>query len=122
MAEINLTRREYGFGKTYRKDSWWVYPLFVFIALSLFVIYVTWAAWQGNNYWWGPYLSPLYSPEFFGSSPHRWFGPEPKWWPTAIRSATWSVDSSIVSLARRSAAGHTSASPVSIAVTCCGRG
>src|SRR5438105_7668818 len=87
MAEINLTRREYGFGKTYRKDSWWVYPLFVFIALSLFVIYVTWAAWQGNNYWWGTYLSPLYSPEFFGSSPHRWFGPETKWWPSAVRFA-----------------------------------
>src|ERR1051326_7972475 len=84
MAEINLTRREYGFGKTYRKDSWWVYPLGVFIALSLFVIYVTWAAWQGKNYWWGPYLSPLYSPELYGSSPHRWFGPQPKWWPTAI--------------------------------------
>ena len=25
----------------------------------------------------GPYLSPFYSPELFGASPHSWFGPKP---------------------------------------------
>jgi len=85
MAEINLTGSKYRFGKTYRKDAWWAYPLFVFLALSLFVVYVTWAAWQGKNYWSGPYLSPLYSPELFGPSPHSWFGTQPSWWPNAIR-------------------------------------
>ena len=25
----------------------------------------------------GPYLSPFYSPELFGDSPHSWFGPKP---------------------------------------------
>jgi len=85
MAEIILTGAKYRFGKTYRKDAWWVYPLFVFLALGSFVVYSTWAAWQGKNYWWGPYLSPFYSPELFGSSPHRWFGPQPAWWPNAIR-------------------------------------
>ena len=85
MAEINLTGSKYRFGKTYRKDTWWAYPLFVFLALTFFVVYVTWAAWQGKNYWWGPYLSPLYSPELFGPSPHRWFGTQPPWWPNAIR-------------------------------------
>jgi hypothetical protein len=74
MAEINLTGSKYRFGKTYRKDAWWAYPLFVFLALTFFVVYVTWAAWQGKNYWSGPYLSPLYSPELFGPSPHHWFG------------------------------------------------
>ena len=29
----------------------------------------------------GPYLSPFYSPELFGNSPHAWFGPPPSWWP-----------------------------------------
>ena len=29
----------------------------------------------------GPYLSPFYSPELFGGSPHAWFGPKPGWWP-----------------------------------------
>ena len=27
------------------------------------------------------YLSPFYSPELFGDSPHAWFGPKPAWWP-----------------------------------------
>ena len=85
MAEINLTGTKYGFGKTYRKDAWWVYPIFVFLGLGGFVVYSTWAAWQGKNYWWGPYLSPFYSPELFGASPHRWFGPQPAWWPNVIR-------------------------------------
>jgi hypothetical protein len=85
MAEINLTGSKYRFGKTYRKDAWWVYPLCVFLALTFFVVYVTWAAWQGKNYWSGPYLSPLYSPELFGPSPHSWFGTQPSWWPNAIR-------------------------------------
>jgi hypothetical protein len=26
-------------------------------------------------------VSPFYSPEIFGSSPHAWFGPKPGWWP-----------------------------------------
>src|SRR6185295_8221185 len=29
----------------------------------------------------GPYLSPFYSPEIFGGSPHAWFGPKPSWFP-----------------------------------------
>ena len=51
------------------------------LILSAFVIYATWAAFQGEHYTWGPYLSPFYSPELFGSSPHAWFGPQPAWWP-----------------------------------------
>jgi len=82
---MNLTGSKSRFGKTYRKDAWWAYPLFVFLALTFFVVYVTWAAWQGKNYWSGPYLSPLYSPELFGPSPHSWFGTQPSWWPDAIR-------------------------------------
>jgi len=82
MAEINIDRTVHRFGRTSRKDAWWVKPLFTFIGLASFVIYVTWAAFQGEHYYYGPYLSPLYSPELFGESPHSWFGGKPGWWPT----------------------------------------
>src|SRR5207302_10847461 len=45
------------------------------------IVYSTWAALQGEHYYYGPYLSPFYSPEIFGSSPHPLFGPKPAWWP-----------------------------------------
>ena len=73
-----LTR---GFGETARRDRWWVEPLLISLGLSTFIVYSTWAAFQGNNYTFGPYLSPFYSPELFGDSPHAWFGPKPGWWP-----------------------------------------
>ncbi len=69
------------FGSTMRPDSWWLQPLLVLLFLSGFIIYTTWAAFQGEHYHYGPYLSPLYAPEVLGSSPHSWFGPKPGWWP-----------------------------------------
>jgi hypothetical protein len=77
-AEV-LKRRS--FGETMRRDAWWVTPLATFLGLSAFVVYATWAAFQGDHYTYGPYLSPFYSPEVFGPSPHSWFGPKPDWWP-----------------------------------------
>jgi len=65
------------FGETTRRDLWWVQPLLVFAGLSTFVVYATWAAFQGDHYTYGPYISPFYSPEIFGTSPHNWFGPKP---------------------------------------------
>jgi len=64
-----------------RRDAWWAKPMLVFVGLSAFVIYSTWAAFQGVHYYSGPYVSPFYSPELFGSSPDSWFGPKPGWWP-----------------------------------------
>jgi hypothetical protein len=78
-APVRLTVRR--FGETGRRDVWWVQPLVVFLGLSTFLVYATWAAFQGEHYTYGPYLSPFYSPEFFGSSPHSWFGPKPAAWP-----------------------------------------
>ncbi|MGH7468242.1 MAG: succinate dehydrogenase [Longimicrobiales bacterium] len=69
------------FGQTARPDAWWVQPAVVFLGLAAFVGYATWAAFQGDHYTYGPYLSPFYSPELFGSSHHAWFGPQPTWWP-----------------------------------------
>jgi hypothetical protein len=75
-----LPRRS--FGETRRADAWWLQPLLVFLGLSAFIIYSTWAAFQGAHYYFGNYVSPFYSPELFGNSPHAWFGPKPGWWPT----------------------------------------
>jgi hypothetical protein len=75
-----LVRRR--FGETMRRDVWWVQPAVVVAGLTTFVVYATWAAFQGNHYTYGPYLSPFYSPELFGSSSHAWFGPRPGWWPS----------------------------------------
>jgi hypothetical protein len=68
-------------GQTWRRDRWWVQPAIVVVILSSFIVYATWAAFQGQHYTHGPYLSPFYSPELFGDSPHAWFGPKPGWWP-----------------------------------------
>jgi hypothetical protein len=73
-----------GFGSTARRDLWWTTPLAIFIGLSLFVVYGTWAAFQNAHYTFGPYLSPFYSPELFGDSPHAWFGPRPAWIPAWV--------------------------------------
>src|SRR5687768_7407706 len=69
---------------TLRNDLWWFRPLLVLLGLSSFIVYATWAAFQGEHYAIGPYLSPFYSPEIFGNSPHSWFGPKPSWWPAVI--------------------------------------
>ena len=69
------------FGETMRPDWWWVQPAVVVLILSAFIVYATWAAFQGKHYTSGPYLSPFYSPELFGDSPHAWFGPRPARWP-----------------------------------------
>jgi hypothetical protein len=69
------------FGQTARRDLWWGQTLSVFVVLSAFAMYATWAAFQGKDYYWGPYLSPFYAPEIWGESPSAWFGPKPLWWP-----------------------------------------
>lgn len=78
-APLPLAPRK--FGETMRRDAWWLEPLLVFCGLSAFVVYSTWAGFQARHYTFGPYLSPFYSPELFGDSPHAWFGPKPAWWP-----------------------------------------
>ena len=64
-----------------RSDAWWLQPLAVFCGLGAFIVYSTWAALQAKHYAFGGYLSPFYSPELFGASPHSWFGPKPGWFP-----------------------------------------
>jgi hypothetical protein len=69
------------FGQTSSRDSWWASPLLVFLGLGAFLVYANWAAFQNAHYVFGPYISPFYSPEIFGDSPHAMFGPKPSWYP-----------------------------------------
>lgn len=81
-------------GETTRKDKWWIAPLLVFLGLSAFIVYGTWAAFQGANFVYkgggADYLSPFYSPVLFDipgmTSGHAWFGPKPDWlpWPSFL--------------------------------------
>jgi hypothetical protein len=76
MSSIDVPLHDGGFGKTARKDNWWIEPLLVFLGFSTFIVYSTWAALQGNNYTYGPYLSPFYSPLLMTSAP--------SWWPAIL--------------------------------------
>lgn len=81
LVSQNLAMGRRRLGQTERRDAWWVGPLVILVCLSSFVAYATWAAFQGKHYHWGPYISPFYSPELFGESPHSIFGLKPSWWP-----------------------------------------
>jgi hypothetical protein len=82
--------RQRAFGETTRPDNWWVQPLVVFSVLTSFIIYTTWAAFQGRNYFYdgggAEYLSPFYSPLLFGQPGEpRWFAAtHPSWWPSIL--------------------------------------
>ena len=79
--------------ETKRRDRWWIQPLVVLAGFLTFVIYSTWAAFQGANYFTGgpsqlgvqQLLSPFYSPVIWDAagveSGHAWMGPQPLWWP-----------------------------------------
>ena len=76
MSSIDVPLHNGGFGQTSRKDNWWIEPLLVFLGFSAFIVYSTWAAMQGNNYTYGPYLSPFYSPLLMTA--------KPEWWPAFL--------------------------------------
>src|SRR6202451_2976934 len=84
MAAPDVVWKGGRFGQTSRREPWWPPPSAVFVRLGAFLVYSTWAAWQGNYSTFGPYISPFYSPELFGSSPHALFGPKPSWYPSFL--------------------------------------
>ena len=48
--------------KTLRTDRWWLAPLATFVVFVTFIIYSSWRAFSGADYYASPYLSPFYSP------------------------------------------------------------
>src|SRR5262249_6940064 len=78
MSSIDVPLRNGGFGKTSRKDNWWVDPTVIFICYIGFLIYATWRVLE-NAYYEVPgtsYLAPLYSPLIFRN--------QPGWWPAFL--------------------------------------
>jgi hypothetical protein len=78
MSSIDVPLRNGGFGRTARRDAWWVEPLLVFFGFAAFIVYSTWAALQGNHYTvpGTGYLSPFYSPLLMTV--------KPGWWPAFL--------------------------------------
>src|SRR5947209_19986015 len=75
-----------GFGTTARRDAWWFGPSLTVIGLAAFLIYGTWAAWQGayyeirqdkahfhklGNHPVAPYLAPFSSPLLYDPNRQR---------------------------------------------------
>lgn len=87
MADIDIPLMRSRFAQTSRIDTWWVQPLLTFLGLSAFMVYATWAAFQGDHYRFGPYLSPFYSPELIGDAKNSWFGARPAWLPLWVSAA-----------------------------------
>ena len=83
MPQIDVPLVQGRFGTTSRPDNWWIQPLVVFLGFSAFIVYSTWAAFQGEHYRFGPYISPMYSPELLGG-PEAWFGGKPSWFPSFL--------------------------------------
>ena len=50
MPNAETTMIKPAFGQTMRADVWWIHPLLVFIGLSTFIVYSTWAAFQGTTH------------------------------------------------------------------------
>ncbi|MCW2773896.1 MAG: integral rane protein [Nocardioides sp.] len=68
--------------KTLRTDRWWLYPLATFTVFSAFIVYATFRAFWGHDYFVEPYLSPFYSPCLTDScvSGSSDFGQPLSWW------------------------------------------
>ena len=62
MAESRSSAVPGGFGRTLRRDAWWLENLPVIILLGGFGVYATLRAFEGKFYQAAPYLSPFYSP------------------------------------------------------------
>ena len=48
MSERALAMEQAGFGRTARRDAWWVQPAATFAVFSVFIVYSTWASAQGE--------------------------------------------------------------------------
>ena len=67
--------------KLKRKGLWWIYPLVVFWLYRHLSFIRRGRRFRASIIHFGNYLSPFYSPEIFGASPHAMFGVKPAWIP-----------------------------------------
>src|ERR1700694_4063161 len=62
MAGVPTSLPESRLGSTLRRDAWWMEILPAVVVLGGFGVYATLRAFENAYYFWGPYLSPFYSP------------------------------------------------------------
>ena len=81
MSSIDVPLKNGGFGRTMRKDAWWVEPLLVFLGYALFIAYANYAIFHYNcggrpcyEVRGTSYLSPMFSPLLTRETP--------SWWPS----------------------------------------
>jgi hypothetical protein len=75
MTQVNTMAVGDPFGKTERRDAWWIEPMITGGGLGAFGIYATWVALQNAHFEWGPYLSPFYSPYLVFPGMPSWLSP-----------------------------------------------
>ena len=102
MANGQASLSNDGFGKTMRRDAWWMQPLLTFLGLSAFITYSTWRAFMGQDFLaiqdGTNYLSPFFSPILYfhpdlswvtdevrnAMAAHAWLGTMPAWAPSWV--------------------------------------
>jgi hypothetical protein len=92
MSEASASDELRRFGRTSRRDTWWLKPLVVGVSLTAFGVYAFVAALQGSDYLYtgdgAHYLSPFYSPDLesaFGIDPPFSFAFLVLWVPLGLR-------------------------------------
>jgi len=80
MSSVDVPLERGRFGRTARRDSWWVQPLLTFLGLGAFLVYANWAAFQGNHYIFGPLI-------FGHPGEDSWFGAMPAFIPSFVTVA-----------------------------------
>jgi len=76
-AGVSSPRRAQIKSKTLRRDAWWLTPAAYAATLIIVGAYLTYAVFINRNYYWEPYISPMYSPcltaNCVGNSGWGWF-------------------------------------------------
>jgi hypothetical protein len=80
--------------RTLREDRWWLLPLTTFVVFSAFVVYATWRAFAGVDYYAAPYVSPFYSPCLSANCVPMEAGPN-----VALLGEWWTLSPALIFLA-----------------------
>ena len=86
MSQIDVPLSRAGFGQTRRTDYWWMQPLVVFLGLSAFIAYSTWAALQGQHFGSG-HTFLLFIRRNCSAPPTGLVWSEPNWMPARVTAA-----------------------------------
>ncbi len=84
MPDSSLVAAQEGLGATRRQDAWWVAPLLTVLGLTVFAVYVPWAALQPIAYSEFTKTGTYYLSPFFSPNLRELLGIEWRFWPFLI--------------------------------------